>query len=72
MSIILSGYVFVEGIILFNRRSVTLLEVWNYVQKNELNIFLEWEMQFILAIIILSATIFYLFSEAFFKKTETL
>lgn len=68
MGIILSGYIFVYGLILFNRRTITLLEVWNYTQKNELNIFLEWEVQFLLAGIILFTTIFYIFREELLKR----
>ena len=67
MSIILSGSIVVEGLLLFNRRSITLVEVWNYFQKNELTIWLQWEIQFFAALIILITTVFYLIASEYAK-----
>ncbi len=68
MSIILSGYVFVYGLILFNRRNISLLEVWNYVREHELNIWLQWEIQFFFAVIMFTVTIIYLIRDELIKK----
>ena len=54
---LISGFVVVQGIIQSLR--ISLFEVWNYVQKYELDILSQWEIQFILAIIIFSFAVFY-------------
>ena len=64
----LSGYVVVYGLIIFTNRSITMLEVWRGVEKYELDIFLQWEIQFIVAVIIFSATIFYLLIRELARK----
>lgn len=56
----LSGYIVAVGIFTLAFRKMTLLEQWKYIQEDELNIFLQWEIQFILALVILGFTIFYL------------
>ncbi|MEO6590006.1 MAG: hypothetical protein ABIP06_11955 [Pyrinomonadaceae bacterium] len=71
MSIILSGFIVVEGLLLLNRRSITLIEVWDYVQRNELNIWLQWEIQFFFAVIIFSVTVIYLIRDELIKKKIT-
>lgn len=67
MGIILSGCVVIEGLLLFNRRSIPLMEVWNFVQNNELNIFTQWEIQFFVALIIFITTVFYLIASEYAK-----
>ena len=61
-AIVLSGIIVVEGLIQYVFR-ISLLEVWKYVQKNELDILLQWEMQFILSLIIFITATFYLIRE---------
>ncbi len=58
IAIALSGIFVIEGFIQCFR--VNLIDVWKFVQKNEPDIFLQWEMQFFLAIIIFSAATLYL------------
>ncbi len=45
-----------------------LFELWKGIQKSETNIFLAWEVQLILALIIFGFTVFYLIQEKMFSK----
>ena len=63
----LSGIIVVEGLIQYVFR-VSLLDVWKYVQRNNLDIFLQWEMQFFFAIIIFSFALFYLIQKLICKN----
>lgn len=58
IAVILSGIVTIKGIIVFFR--ISPFEVWIFVQENNLDIFLQWEMQFLFSIIIFTTAIFYL------------
>lgn len=58
-AIFLSGYVVIYGLIHFATRTMTFLEEWNWIRSSEKNLLLEWNLQFILATIILIFTIFY-------------
>lgn len=66
-AIALSGVIVVEGLIQCIFR-MGLIEVWKGVQKYELNIFLQWEVQFIFATIIFSFAIYYLIRETTHKN----
>ena len=63
IGVLLSAYIVSSGLWFFFNRNMTMLEVWRFIGENELNIFLQWEVQFILALIIFCATIFYLIRE---------
>jgi hypothetical protein len=65
-AMILSGVIVIEGIIQSFRFS--FFEVWNYVQKYELDILTQWEIQFILAVIIFSFTLFYFICDFRYKS----
>jgi hypothetical protein len=60
---VFSGYFTVVGFVHLFLRKMTLLERWRGIQKYEMNIFLVYEVQWILAGIVFSATIFYLIRE---------
>ncbi len=66
----LSGYVVAYGLFYLIRaiRYFGLIELWTGIQKSETNIFLTWEAQLILAIIIFGFTVFYLIREKIFSK----
>ncbi len=66
----LSGYVVAYGLF-YLIRAISyfgLIELWTGIQKSETNIFLTWEVQLILAIIIFGFTVFYLIREKIFSK----
>jgi len=58
-----SGYFTVIGCIHIFLRELTLLERWQGILKFESNIFLAYEVQWVLAAIVFSTTIFYLVRE---------
>lgn len=58
-----SGYFTVIGSIHLFLREMTLLERWRAIQKVETDVFLAYEIQWILAGIVFSATVFYLIRE---------
>jgi len=60
---IFSGYFTIVGLIHIFFRKMTLLERWRAIQEYEANIFLAYEIQWLLAGIIFSATILYLIRE---------
>ena len=60
---ILSGYFTFVGLIHIFLRKMTLLERWQGIQEYESNVFLAYEIQWLLVGIIFSATILYLIRE---------
>ncbi len=67
----LSGYVIAYGLSYFLIRAISyfgLIELWKGIQKSETNIFLAWEVQLNLAIIVFGFTVFYLIREKIFSK----
>lgn len=69
-AVFFSGYVVIYGLIHFATRTITFLEEWNWIRSNEKNLLLEWNLQFILATIILGFTTFYSVSDI--KKRRNL
>ncbi len=65
----LSGYIIVYGLNLFITRPITMLEEWKWIQQNDTNILLEWNLQFVLGLIIFSFAVFYFVREIYRKNT---
>ncbi len=63
IAVAFSGYFTVVGSIHLFLRKMTLLERWRGIQEYEMNIFLVYEIQWILAGFVFSATVFYLIRE---------
>lgn len=65
IAVVLSGYVAAYGLLHLIRAIIYfgLLELWKGIQKSETNIFLVWEVQLVLAVIVFGVTIFYLIRE---------
>ena len=65
-----SGFVLSYGLFYTIRTIVNfgLIELLQYIQKQEENIFLVWEVQIVLAGIVFSFTVFYLLQDVFRKK----
>jgi len=63
LAVFLGGYITIYGLNLFLTRPIGFLEHWKFIQEYELTILLQWEIQFILAVLILSCGIFYLIRE---------
>ncbi len=59
----LSGIIIIQGIILSFR--ISPFEIWRFVRENDLDIFLQWEMQFIFSTIVFVVSIFYLIPKLF-------
>jgi len=66
----LSGYIAVIGMFHLLFRNMSLLERWEGIQKYEMNIFLAFEIQWILAGIVFSSTVFYLLQDVLRKKYQ--
>lgn len=69
-SLFLSGIIAGYGLFIYFYR-ISLLEIWRYVQELELNIWLQWEIQFFLALLIFTTTIFYIVKDEFFRQKQT-
>lgn len=67
-SILSSGFIVVYWSVWLIFRKMTLLEEYNFIQELKLNIFLQEEIQFFLAIIVFSYGLFYLLREMFCKE----
>ncbi len=65
----LSGYIVTVALIHLIFRDLTLLERWEGIQKYEANLFLAFELQWILAGIVFSFTVFYLVQNILRKNT---
>jgi len=68
-AIISSGFIVVYWSVWLIFRKMTLLEEYKFIQELKLNIFLQEEIQFFLAIIVFSYGLFYLLREMFCKDT---
>jgi hypothetical protein len=68
-AIAFSGHIVVYGSNLFITRPLTFAEQWRFIQEYEANILLQYEVQFILAVMIFIATVFYLTREIIRKNT---
>lgn len=73
ISLSLSGYVLANGTLLINKTGwsqwlVDLDNDWQYLRETQGDILKEWEVQLILALIILSATISYSMRDIINKK----
>ncbi len=69
IAIVFSGYFTVVGFIHLFLRKMTLLERWRGIQEYEMNVFLQYEIQWILAGIIFIAAIFYLICDLAGRNT---
>ena len=70
IAIALSGYIAATGLFHLLFRNMSLLERWEGIQKYEMNIFLAFEIQWILAGIVFIFTAFYLVQDVLRKKYQ--